>query len=254
MPAPARRAGSRRTVVAARRCADLHQDLIPTGAGPHDGFAHHRSRAAVERRRAQRRALPRSRARHHRQDDDAGIRHKGTTDNTLTGVTRNPWNLDRTSGGSSGAVPRPSLRVSGHCRSAPTAPAACASRRRSAVASGSKPSFGRGTSVAAVTVRYRCASWATHPHGHRCGDADERGFPDPTYETGRRCHSIRVTTVGLNDGIRGLRVAYSPTLGYVNNVHPAVAAAVRRTADGLAELGAHVEEVDPASTTRSKSP
>ena len=52
-------------------------------------------------------------------------------------------------------------------------------------------------------------------------------------------------TVGLNDGIRGLRIAFSPTLGYVKDVHPEVAAAVRRSADVLAALGAHVEAVDP---------
>ena len=32
-------------------------------------------------------------------------------------------------------------------------------------------------------------------------------------------------TVGLNDGIRGLRIAFSPALGYVKDVHPEVAAA-----------------------------
>jgi len=52
-------------------------------------------------------------------------------------------------------------------------------------------------------------------------------------------------TVGISDGIRGLRVAFSPTLGYVKDVHPEVAAAVRESAEALGELGAHVEEVDP---------
>jgi aspartyl-tRNA(Asn)/glutamyl-tRNA(Gln) amidotransferase subunit A len=49
---------------------------------------------------------------------------------------------------------------------------------------------------------------------------------------------------GLDAGVRGLRVAYSPTLGYAE-VHPEVAEAARRAAGVLAELGATVEEVDP---------
>jgi aspartyl-tRNA(Asn)/glutamyl-tRNA(Gln) amidotransferase subunit A len=51
-------------------------------------------------------------------------------------------------------------------------------------------------------------------------------------------------TVGLADGVRGLRVAWSPTLGYAK-VHPEVAVACERAVATLAELGAHVEAVDP---------
>ncbi|MGH8822549.1 MAG: amidase family protein, partial [Rhodoferax sp.] len=52
-------------------------------------------------------------------------------------------------------------------------------------------------------------------------------------------------TVGLDDGIRGLKIAYSPTLGYARNVHPEVAAAVQAAVRQLESLGAQVEEVDP---------
>jgi aspartyl-tRNA(Asn)/glutamyl-tRNA(Gln) amidotransferase subunit A len=45
--------------------------------------------------------------------------------------------------------------------------------------------------------------------------------------------------------VRGLRVAFSPALGYVTDVHPQVAAAVRHAANAFAELGTHVEEIDP---------
>ena len=49
----------------------------------------------------------------------------------------------------------------------------------------------------------------------------------------------------LAGGVRGLRVAYSPSLGGQVAVRPAVAAAVRRAVEGLAGLGAYVEEADP---------
>jgi aspartyl-tRNA(Asn)/glutamyl-tRNA(Gln) amidotransferase subunit A len=52
-------------------------------------------------------------------------------------------------------------------------------------------------------------------------------------------------TIGLDDGIRGLRIAWSPTLGYVKNVHAEVAAACARAVTELEALGAHVEAVDP---------
>jgi aspartyl-tRNA(Asn)/glutamyl-tRNA(Gln) amidotransferase subunit A len=52
-------------------------------------------------------------------------------------------------------------------------------------------------------------------------------------------------TVGLNDGVRGLKIAYSPKLGYAPGVHPEVAEAVLVAAEQFIELGAHVEQVDP---------
>ena len=51
--------------------------------------------------------------------------------------------------------------------------------------------------------------------------------------------------MGLDDGIRGVRVVWSPTLGYATGVHAEVAAACAAGVQKLAELGAQVEAVDP---------
>ena len=51
--------------------------------------------------------------------------------------------------------------------------------------------------------------------------------------------------MGLSDGVRGLRIAFSPDLGYVKNVDPEIAAAVRRAAESFAAQGAQVDEVAP---------
>ena len=48
----------------------------------------------------------------------------------------------------------------------------------------------------------------------------------------------------LAGGVAGLRVAYSPDLGYAR-VDPDVAALVEKAARSFEELGAHVEQVDP---------
>ncbi|WP_051580412.1 amidase [Pseudonocardia acaciae] len=52
---------------------------------------------------------------------------------------------------------------------------------------------------------------------------------------------------GAEAGLRGLRVAVSPTLGYVS-VHPEVAAAFERAVSVFGELGAAVEAADPGFT------
>jgi aspartyl-tRNA(Asn)/glutamyl-tRNA(Gln) amidotransferase subunit A len=51
--------------------------------------------------------------------------------------------------------------------------------------------------------------------------------------------------VGLDDGVRSLKFAFSPALGYARNVHPEVAAAVAAAAAQFEKLGAVVESVDP---------
>jgi aspartyl-tRNA(Asn)/glutamyl-tRNA(Gln) amidotransferase subunit A len=50
---------------------------------------------------------------------------------------------------------------------------------------------------------------------------------------------------GLNASVKGLRIAYSPTLGFAKNVHPEIAAAIDQAAKQFEALGASVEKVDP---------
>ncbi|GGR69600.1 aspartyl-tRNA(Asn)/glutamyl-tRNA(Gln) amidotransferase subunit A [Nocardioides luteus] len=52
---------------------------------------------------------------------------------------------------------------------------------------------------------------------------------------------------GLDDGVEGLRIAFSPTLGYVQN-DPEVERLVRAAVAVLEDAGAEVEEVDPGFT------
>ena len=49
---------------------------------------------------------------------------------------------------------------------------------------------------------------------------------------------------GLGDGVQGLRIAYSRTLGYARP-DPSVVSLVDKAVQDLACLGAHVEEIDP---------
>ena len=49
---------------------------------------------------------------------------------------------------------------------------------------------------------------------------------------------------GLGDGVEGLRIGYSRTLGYAKPA-PHVVGVVDKAVEELACLGAHVEEIDP---------
>ena len=170
---------------------------------------------------------------------------KGTTDNTLTGVTRNPWNLERTPGGSSGGS---AAAVAAGIGPLSVGTDGAGSVRIPAAFTGGfglKPSFGR---VPAWPLSPFGTVAHLGPHTRTVTDAamlmnviskpDARDWTSLPFDP-------RDYTVGLNDGIRGLRIAFSPALGYVKDVHPEVATAVRRSADVLADLGAHVEAVDP---------
>jgi len=57
-------------------------------------------------------------------------------------------------------------------------------------------------------------------------------------------HDDRDWRKGLEDGVAGLRIAFSPTLGFAT-VDPEVAALVEAAATLFESLGAHVERVDP---------
>jgi aspartyl-tRNA(Asn)/glutamyl-tRNA(Gln) amidotransferase subunit A len=170
---------------------------------------------------------------------------KGETNSPRTGITRNPWNVNKTPGGSSGgaaaavAAGMGPLAVGTDGAGSVRIPAAFCGNF------GHKPSFGR-------VPAYPLSPFGTvahlGPHTMSVTDAavmmNALKRPDARDWTSLPFDATDYT-VGLNDGIRGLKIAYSPTLGYAQNIHPDVAASVHAAVLQLQALGAQVEQVDP---------
>jgi len=170
---------------------------------------------------------------------------KGTTDNLLTGITRNPWNTRMTPGGSSGGAA--AAVASGMGPLAVGTDGAGSVRIPSTFCgiTGLKPSFGR---VPAFPLSPMGTVAHIGPHA-RCVEDLALMLTVMSRPDARDWFSLpydpRDYRVGLRDGVRGLRIAFSPDLGYVRNVDPEVAAAVRTAADAFSALGAQVDEVAP---------
>ena len=170
---------------------------------------------------------------------------KGETNSPRTGITRNPWNLMKTPGGSSGgaaaavAAGMGPLAVGTDGAGSVRIPAAFCGNF------GLKPSFGR---VPAYPLSPFGSVAHVGPHTMSVRDAalmmNAIKRPDARDWTSLPPDGADLT-VGLDDGVRGLTIAYSPTLGYAKNVHPEVAAAVDAAARRFEALGARVEQVDP---------
>jgi aspartyl-tRNA(Asn)/glutamyl-tRNA(Gln) amidotransferase subunit A len=60
-------------------------------------------------------------------------------------------------------------------------------------------------------------------------------------------HETTDYAAGIEEGVRGKRIAYSPRLGYVKKVVPEVEHLVEAAAKRFERLGAHVEQVDPST-------
>ena len=169
---------------------------------------------------------------------------KGITDSVLTGTTRNPWKPTHTPGGSSGGsavqvacglgpisigtdgagsirIPSSFSGVFGHKASYGRVPAWPASQVGTLANIGPMT---RTVADAALTLsiisKWDARDWYALPQ-------QEMNWADLP-----------------GTGLKGLRVAYSPDLGF-GGVDPDVAALVKAAVEKMAELGAHVTEITP---------
>jgi aspartyl-tRNA(Asn)/glutamyl-tRNA(Gln) amidotransferase subunit A len=170
---------------------------------------------------------------------------KGETNSLLTGISRNPWNPARTPGGSSGGA---SAAVSAGLGPLAIGTDGAGSVRIPAAFCGNvgfKPSFGR---VPAYPLSPFGSVAHLGPHAMTVEEVallmNAIALPDARDWTSLPFDGVDYLA-GLKGGVKGLRVAYSPTLGYAKNVDPEIAAATAQAAKHLQDLGAVVEQVDP---------
>jgi len=169
----------------------------------------------------------------------------GVCHSPLTGVTRNPWHRDRTTGGSSGGAAAAALLNLGVLHLGTDGAGSIRIPAAFTGVFGIKPSYGR---VAAYPASPFGVLAHQGPLTRSVGDAalmlSVIGAPDMRDATAWNTPAPDYLA-GLDEGVRGLRVAWSPRLGYVKQLDAAVEAATAKAARVFAELGAHVDEVDP---------
>jgi aspartyl-tRNA(Asn)/glutamyl-tRNA(Gln) amidotransferase subunit A len=170
---------------------------------------------------------------------------KGVTDSLVTGISRNPWHLERTPGGSSGGA-------------------------GAAVAAGMGPLAVGTDGAGSIRIPSSfCGIYGLKPHVGRVpvypasalGDISHAG---PMTRTVRDAALMLNVIAGADDrdrfslptshpdytravegDIRGLRLAWSPDLGFAL-VDPQVRQITAEAVRAFLDLGCHVEEVNPA--------
>jgi aspartyl-tRNA(Asn)/glutamyl-tRNA(Gln) amidotransferase subunit A len=163
-------------------------------------------------------------------------------DSPLTGITRNPWNLDRTPGGSSAGAASACAAGIGVLNLGSDGAGSIRIPACFSGVFGIKPSFGL---VPAYPPSPMGLLSHHGPIARSVADAaamlDRIGRPDPRdpYWLPAPARSL---LDGIDDGVRGWKIAYSPDLGYAK-VDPEIAASVAEAAQRFEELGAHVEQV-----------
>ncbi len=172
--------------------------------------------------------------------------YKLTADSPLTGVTRNPWALDRTSGGSSGGA---AAAVAAGCGPLAIGTDGVGSIRVPSSfcgVFGLKPTFG----LVSRAPGFSPPSWASLAHtgpitrsvadaallleviaGYDARDAASLPLAPRRFDAGRR-------------SLSGLQIGYSLDFGHAA-VDPAVRAAVLAAVDVVADLGATIVPIDP---------
>lgn len=165
------------------------------------------------------------------------------TRSDLCGVTRNPWDPERTPGGSSGGA---SASLAAGMGTIALGSDAAGSARTPASATGTfglKTTFGR---IPDYPSSYLGTLAVIGPMTRTVADA-ALCMGIVTKADSRDSYALAPESddayAQIGRGVAGLRIAYSPTLGYAE-VDPEVAAIVERGVKLLADLGAEVEIVE----------
>jgi Asp-tRNA(Asn)/Glu-tRNA(Gln) amidotransferase A subunit family amidase len=169
----------------------------------------------------------------------------GATHNLLFGPTRNPWNLERTPGGSSGGASAAVAAGLGPLGIGTDGGGSIRIPSSFAGIFGLKPSFGR------IPTYPPSAAWSLSHVGPMtrtvadaalmldvCAGPDERDPGSLPAAPGRHVKA-------LGRDIKGLRVAYADDLGFVEAVDPEVASVCAQAARDFRRLGCRVETVSP---------
>ncbi len=172
----------------------------------------------------------------------------GVCHSRLTGVTRNPWRTDRTTGGSSGGAAAAAALGLGQLHVGSDAAGSIRIPCSFTGLAGLNPGFGR------------VAAWPASPFGllarigpmaRTVGDvATMMGIIAKPDARDIFAHGTLPPDYAaeIERGIRGKRIAWSPTLGYVTKLAPPVREACESLARRLTEFGAVVVEADPGFT------
>ena len=170
---------------------------------------------------------------------------KGATDSPLTGITRNPWNLAMTPGGSSGGASAALAAGLGPLHIGTDGGGSIRIPNAFTATTGIKAHFGR------------VPAWPLSPMGtvahvgpmtrdvmdaalllNIVSQADARDWSAlPPHD--------QDWSANLREGVKGLRIAYSPRLGYIPHVNAEIEAAVKQAVQRFVDLGAQVEQHDP---------
>ena len=168
---------------------------------------------------------------------------KGVTDNRVFGITRNPWNLDLTPGGSSGGASAAVAAGMGPIGIGTDGGGSVRIPASFCGLVGHKPSLGRVAHYPGISVgSLRHVGPITRTVGDAALTLNVIAGPDERDPTSLpRCDVDYVAD--MRRGIDGLRIAYSADLGFAQ-VDPEVARLCRRAAMKLSETGAVVEQVE----------
>jgi len=170
---------------------------------------------------------------------------KAVTDSPLTGVTRNPWDTRKTPGGSSGGAVAAVVLGMGNIHLGTDGGGSIRIPAAFGGSYGIKPTRARvpawPASPLATLAHVGCLTRSvadaalalTIIAAPDLRDVYAWTSPAPDFGT------------GLEDGIAGMRLAYSPRLAYAERVDAEIETAVTAAVRVFEELGAHVDEADP---------